>query len=75
MKRLTREYRLDFSGIKGQPELTNNFRTMDVTEAFLNDPYDWDGPHEPHICATEADMDAARLAHRAAARRRAGGPA
>ncbi len=59
MKRLIREYRLDFSGIKGQPELTNNFCTMDVTEAFLNDPYDWDGPHEPHICATEADMDAA----------------
>jgi L-fucose isomerase len=34
---------------------------MDVTEAFLNDPYDWDGPHEPHVCATEADMDAALL--------------
>ena len=59
MKRLIQEYRLDFSGIKAQPELTNTFCTMDVTEAFLNDPYDWDGPHEPHICATEADMDAA----------------
>ena len=59
VKRLIEEYRLDFSGIKAQPELTNNFCTMDVTEAFLNDPYDWDGPHEPHVCATEADMDAA----------------
>jgi len=59
MKRLIREYRLNFSGIKAQPELTNTFCTMDVAEAFLNDPYDWDGPHEPHICATEADMDAA----------------
>ncbi|MGH2387022.1 MAG: L-fucose/L-arabinose isomerase family protein, partial [Chloroflexota bacterium] len=59
MKRLIAEYRLDFSGIKAQPELTNTFCTMDVTEAFLNDPYDWDGPHEPHVCATEADMDAA----------------
>jgi L-fucose/D-arabinose isomerase len=59
MKRLIQEYRLDFSGIKAQPELTNTFCTMDVTEAFLNDPYDWDGPHEPHVCATEADMDAA----------------
>ncbi len=59
MKRLIRAYRLDFSGIKGQPELTNTFCTMDVTETFLNDPYDWDGPHEPHICATEADMDGA----------------
>lgn len=59
MKRLIEDYRLDFSGIKAQPELTNHFCTMDVTEAFLNDPYDWDGPHEPHVCATEADMDGA----------------
>lgn len=59
MKQLIEDYRLDFSGIKAQPELTNHFCTMDVTEAFLNDPYDWDGPHEPHVCATEADMDAA----------------
>ena len=32
---------------------------MDVAEAFLNDPYDWDGPHEPIIASTEADMDGA----------------
>jgi L-fucose isomerase len=32
---------------------------MDVAEAFLNDPYDWDGPKETHVCATEADMDGA----------------
>ena len=50
---------LDFSGIKAQPELTDHFATMDVTEAFLNDPYDWDGPKATHVCATEADMDAA----------------
>src|SRR5947209_322483 len=59
VKRLIEEYRLDFSGIKAQPELTNTFCTMDVTEAFLNDPYDWDGPKSPHVCATEADMDGA----------------
>lgn len=59
MKRIIADYRLDFSGIKAQPELTNHFCTMDVTEAFLNDPYDWDGPHETHVCATEADMDGA----------------
>lgn len=50
---------LDFLGIKGQPELTERFATMDVAEAFLNDPYDWDGPKEPVVCATEADMDGA----------------
>ncbi|MCZ7646497.1 MAG: L-fucose/L-arabinose isomerase family protein [Planctomycetota bacterium] len=59
MKKLIKEWNLDFSGIKGQPELTTHWCTMDLTEAFLNDPYDWDGPHEPHVCSTEADMDAA----------------
>jgi L-fucose isomerase len=59
MRELIDEWHLDFSGIKGQPELTNDFATMDITEAFLNDPYDWDGPKEPHVCATEADMDGA----------------
>jgi L-fucose isomerase len=59
MRELIDEWHLDFSGIKGQPELTTHFCTMDVTEAFLNDPYDWDGPKPVHICSTEADMDAA----------------
>ncbi|WP_435121711.1 L-fucose/L-arabinose isomerase family protein [Amycolatopsis thermoflava] len=53
------ERKLDFSGIKGQPELTEHFATMDVTEAFLNDPYDWNGPKPVHVTATEADMDGA----------------
>ncbi|MBA2546369.1 MAG: L-fucose/L-arabinose isomerase family protein [Solirubrobacterales bacterium] len=59
MRELIEEWNLDFCGIKAQPELTNNFCTMDVTEAFLNDPYDWDGPKEPIVCSTEADMDGA----------------
>jgi L-fucose isomerase len=59
MRELIDEWHLDFSGIKGQPELTDHFATMDVTEAFLNDPYDWEGPKETHVCATEADMDGA----------------
>jgi L-fucose/D-arabinose isomerase len=59
MRELIEEWQLDFSGIKGQPELTTHFCTVDVAEAFLNDPYDWDGPKETHVCATEADMDGA----------------
>ncbi len=59
MRELIAEWRLDFSGIKGQPEMTQYFATMDIAEAFLNDPYDWNGPKEPHVCATEADMDGA----------------
>ncbi len=59
MLELIEEWNLDFCGIKAQPELTDHFCTMDVTEAFLNDPYDWDGPKKPVVCSTEADMDAA----------------
>ncbi|MGI8697142.1 MAG: L-fucose/L-arabinose isomerase family protein [Mycobacteriales bacterium] len=59
VRELIDEWHLDFSGIKGQPELTTHFATMDITEAFLNDPYDWDGPKDTHVTATEADMDAA----------------
>jgi L-fucose isomerase len=59
MRELIDEWHLDFTGIKGQPELTQYFATMDIAEALLNDPYDWNGPKEPHVCATEADMDGA----------------
>jgi L-fucose isomerase len=59
MRELIDEWHLDFSGIKGQPEMTNHFCTMDVAEAFLNDPYDWEGAKPTHVCATESDMDAA----------------
>jgi L-fucose isomerase len=59
MRELIDEWDLAFSGIKGQPELTNNFVTTNVAEAFLNDPYDWEGPKAPHVCATEVDMDGA----------------
>ena len=59
MQELIDEWSLDFCGIKGQPEMTNSWCTMDVAEAFLNDPYDWDGPKETMVCSTESDMDAA----------------
>jgi L-fucose isomerase len=59
MKEIIAEGNIDFCGIKGQPELTGHFATMDIAEAVLNDPYDWDGPKEPVICATECDMDGA----------------
>ena len=50
---------LDFIGIKAHGDLTDWYITMDLAEAFLNDPYDWDGPHEPIVAATESDMDGA----------------
>ena len=59
MQELIDERALDFCGIKAQPELTDHVATTDVAEAFLNDPYDWEGPKAPVVCSTEADMDAA----------------
>jgi len=59
VRRLMEERELDFVGFKAHGDLTEYFATMDVTEAFLNDPYDWEGPHEPIVAATEADMDGA----------------
>ena len=53
------EYELDFAGFKGQPEMTNYYATMDILEAFLNDPYDWHGTKDPFVASTETDMDGA----------------
>lgn len=58
-RRIIDERNLDFIGTKAHGDLTDTFVTLDIAEAFLNDPYDWDGPHEPIVAATEADMDAA----------------
>jgi L-fucose isomerase len=59
MRTIVADYGLSFSGIKGQPELTDHYATTDIAEALLNDPYDADGPKPIHVCATEADMDGA----------------
>ena len=59
LKEIIEEGHIDFCGIKGQPELTGYFATADIAEAFLNDPYDFDGPKAPVVCATECDMDGA----------------
>ena len=58
-RKIIDERGLDFVGTKAHGDLTDTFVTMDIAEAFLNDPYDWDGPHEPIIASTEADMDGA----------------
>ncbi len=59
LRRIIEERHLDFIGIKAHGDVTENYVTMDLAEAFLNDPYDMDGPHEPIVAATEADMDGA----------------
>jgi L-fucose isomerase len=59
VRQIMEEKQLDFVGFKAHGDLTDYFATMDIAEAFLNDPYDWEGPHEPIVAATEADMDGA----------------
>ncbi len=83
MRELVEEWRLDFTGIKGQPELTQYFATMDVTEALLNDPYDWDRAEADHGVrdrgghgrrADHAAAEAGLRRHAGALRRRAALP-
>jgi L-fucose isomerase len=59
VRQIMAERDLDFVGFKSHGDLTDYFATMDIAEAFLNDPYDWEGPHEPIVASTEADMDGA----------------
>jgi L-fucose isomerase len=59
LRKIACEKGIDFLGIKAHGDLTDWYVTMDIAEAFLNDPYDWDGPHEPIVAATESDMDGA----------------
>jgi len=56
---INEENGFDFCGLKGQRELTEYICTADVPEMLLNDPYDWNGPKETMVCATEADANAA----------------
>ena len=59
MRDVNREKGFDFCGLKGQRELTEYVCLGDVAEMLMNDPYDWNGPKEPTVCATEADALAA----------------
>jgi len=59
MQIVNEEKGFDFCGLKGQRELTEHVCLGDVPEMLMNDPYDWDGPKESVVCATEADANAA----------------
>lgn len=59
MEKVNIEQGFDFCGLKGQRELSEHVCVGDVPEMLMNDPYDWRGPKEPTVCATEADAYAA----------------
>jgi len=58
-KRIVAEKGLDFLGVKCHYEMSRHYCTQCLSAAFMNDPYDWDGPKEPVAFACEADSDAA----------------
>lgn len=57
-KRIATERKLDFVGVKCHYEMSRHYCTQCLSAAFMNDPYDWDGPKEPKVFACEADSDA-----------------
>ena len=59
IEQVNKDKGFDFCGLKGQRELTEYVCLGDVSEMLMNDPYDWRGPKESMVCATEADAYAA----------------
>lgn len=58
-KKIIDDHKLDFIGVKCHYEMSRHYCTQCLSAAFCNDPYDWNGPKEPVVCACEADSDAA----------------
>ena len=58
-KKLVKDNGYDFIGVKCHYEMSRHYCTECLSAAFMNDPYDWDGPKETCVCACEADSDAA----------------
>lgn len=56
-KDMVEKRELDFVGLKCQPEMGNHFITQCLSQAFLNDTYDMEGPKDITVCACENDMD------------------
>ena len=44
------------AGFQGQRQWTDFYPNCDFPEALLNTSFDWDGPREPYILATENDV-------------------
>lgn len=58
-KKIVESRGLDFLGVKCHYEMSRHYCTQCLSAAFMNDPYDWNGPKKPVVYACEADSDAA----------------
>jgi L-fucose isomerase len=59
VKEIVEEEQLDFIAFKCHPELSGGYCTQCLTQAFMNDPYDWNGNKKIIPTACEADIDGA----------------
>ncbi len=59
LKQLVARSGFDFAGIKCHYEMSEFHVVQCISAAFMNDPYDWDGPKAPMPLACEADSDGA----------------
>ncbi len=59
LKQIVARQGFDFAGIKCHYDMSEFHAVQCVSAAFMNDPYDWDGPKEPVPLACEADSDGA----------------
>ncbi len=59
LKEIVDHYQFDFAGIKCHFDMSEFYSVQCMSAAFLNDPYDWNGPKEPVPLACEADSDGA----------------
>jgi L-fucose isomerase len=59
LKQVVARSGFDFAGIKCHYEMSEFHVVQCISAAFMNDPYDWDGPKRPVPLACEADSDGA----------------
>lgn len=59
LKEIVDQYQFDFAGIKCHYDMSEFYSVQCISAAFLNDPYDWNGPKESVPLACEADSDGA----------------
>ena len=59
LKQIVSNHGFDFVGLKCHFDMSEFFSVQCLSAAFLNDPYDWQGPKKPVPLACEADSDGA----------------
>lgn len=58
-RQICEEKGYSFAAVKCHTEMSAYYCTQCLTTGFFNDPYDWNGPKDPFVCACEADAEAA----------------